>query len=415
MDGLAFYDYYTEELEHHGILGQKWGHLNGPPYPLDSEDHSAAEKKAGWRKSLESTASNVSTAVKKKAEEIKVKRAEKSAQKAEAKRIKEEEEAAAAEQKKLTDKATAIRSGDPSLVAQYASEMTIQEYREAVDRLNLANQVNKYLPPEEAKLTLAQRVTNFTNKVDEKVSAYNNVARLTNLFFKTDLPILDKSALDRAEERAKKASKKQEEEEKKVIDAYQNRVKLMTANKQLQDLEEYEANRETAKEVKRWQDQAKVASSKSQIRKFEDDLKTKDETEAKKKMEKDEELAYVENRVFDERKLRQDWNDAIMEEGRRQYEALKGRQAEKAETDRATQYRDTLSALGEEREAQVKRATDSANMYTYVGRVEALANSPDISDVKLGSIESSGYVPQTTARGLRSYDQALEDWARESG
>ena len=39
--------------KHHGILGQKWGQKNGPPYPLDASDHSASEKKAGWRKSLE--------------------------------------------------------------------------------------------------------------------------------------------------------------------------------------------------------------------------------------------------------------------------------------------------------------------------------------------------------------------------
>lgn len=43
-------------LSHHGILGQKWGKRNGPPYPLDAEDHSASEKKAGWRKSLDGSA-----------------------------------------------------------------------------------------------------------------------------------------------------------------------------------------------------------------------------------------------------------------------------------------------------------------------------------------------------------------------
>lgn len=55
---LVTYDdgYSAYELYHHGILGQRWGRKNGPPYPLDASDHSASEKKAGWTKSLGSIA-----------------------------------------------------------------------------------------------------------------------------------------------------------------------------------------------------------------------------------------------------------------------------------------------------------------------------------------------------------------------
>lgn len=43
---------YSNSLSHHGVRGQRWGKRNGPPYPLDAGDHSASEKKAGWRRSL---------------------------------------------------------------------------------------------------------------------------------------------------------------------------------------------------------------------------------------------------------------------------------------------------------------------------------------------------------------------------
>lgn len=34
-----------DDLNHHGILGQKWGKRNGPPYPLNASQKSSAERK----------------------------------------------------------------------------------------------------------------------------------------------------------------------------------------------------------------------------------------------------------------------------------------------------------------------------------------------------------------------------------
>lgn len=44
-------------LVHHGIKGQKWGKQNGPPYPLDYNDHSKAEKKLNPKVNIDGDAS----------------------------------------------------------------------------------------------------------------------------------------------------------------------------------------------------------------------------------------------------------------------------------------------------------------------------------------------------------------------
>ena len=49
-----------EYLAHHGIMGMHWG-VRHDHYPLNASEHTAAEKKAGWKKSLDNNGTVPST------------------------------------------------------------------------------------------------------------------------------------------------------------------------------------------------------------------------------------------------------------------------------------------------------------------------------------------------------------------
>ena len=118
-------DFESNYLMHHGILGQKWYHRNGPPYPLDAKDHSAAEKKASWRKSL----SNAISDHKKKKQRTK---ALEKARQTKAENAKKAAEKAAYEE----EKQKVLKSGKASDILKYKGDLTNQELQSAVARLD---------------------------------------------------------------------------------------------------------------------------------------------------------------------------------------------------------------------------------------------------------------------------------------
>lgn len=82
----------SDSLAHHGIKGMSWGVQNGPPYPLNSEQHAKILDKAKKAKKKLNSA-------KEKSEKTRTKKVEAKRSKLEAKKQKYESEAAKAEAK----------------------------------------------------------------------------------------------------------------------------------------------------------------------------------------------------------------------------------------------------------------------------------------------------------------------------
>jgi len=238
---LQTYNEYIDSLEHHGVLGQKWGRKQGPPYPLDASDHSAAEKKAGWRQSLEGATEKIKAATEKAKAEIAARKESKPAQNAEKKE----------EEKKPLDKKAVINSADAKTIQENASQLTTQELQEAVNRMNLMQQVNSRVP---TPPTIQDKIDGAIGKLDKAattvtngINAYNKIAKIYNKFQDPPLPVLDGTAADRAK---KMADDKKAEVEKKRKDLVDKAIKSGDVDKILQ-VQSVATNEELGGAVKR--------------------------------------------------------------------------------------------------------------------------------------------------------------------
>ena len=209
-------DRYENELAHHGILGMRWGRKNGPPYPLGVGDHSASEKKAGWFKSLKS---------KRAAKKLNKKRA-KSLEKARIARQKK-----AAEKKAhdalMKNKDKVLAKGSASELMKYRGEITNQELRTAIDRLDLEKKLSSYSAAEKDA---------FRKKVDRAVAWGNTISDAYNAGSKLYNAYVDiHNAVSPAEDKmyklgeSKDKGKSAMEREKDMIDLELKRLSLEKA------------------------------------------------------------------------------------------------------------------------------------------------------------------------------------------
>ena len=211
-------DVGMEYLEHHGILGQRWGKQNGPPYPLDSGDHSASEKSAAQsagvkvgKSSGKGSIENVKKPRKPKVEltpEQKREAALDAARAGDKKKISKnisnlttDELREAAERARLKDQLTrvepgsqkaskaemekqeVIRSGDKARVREFADKMSYQELSEAMNRIDLNAKLfyEKPAPTIADKIDKAmENVSRARNWAEKGIAAYNTIAKVYN-------------------------------------------------------------------------------------------------------------------------------------------------------------------------------------------------------------------------------------------
>ena len=168
---------YTEHeyLAHHGVDKQKWGHRNGPPYPLRPEQMSQAQKKANASESW----------FKRKLRESKEK---KEAKKVEAKLAKQAHKEGRLSEK---DRRDIYNKADVRTAYKHKSEMSNRDIEAILRRYEIHQQLNQKVANLDykdkmrgaEKLEQAAKYLNAAVNVGKgAINIYNMTAAVANAF-----------------------------------------------------------------------------------------------------------------------------------------------------------------------------------------------------------------------------------------
>ena len=180
-------------MNHHGVLGQKHGVKNGPPYPLDEGDHSSSEesaaKKAGisvGTSSGKGSLDNVESSTKKESTDKK-------------------ESSSDTSQKKPT-KEDIVNSGDIKLIQSSMKDLNLTELQTAIAKRSLMIQVNKTANPSTVKKLqeTTQTLKDISVSAENVISFYNTGAKILNSLTTTTLPIISSGTSNKAKKTVSK-------------------------------------------------------------------------------------------------------------------------------------------------------------------------------------------------------------------
>ena len=180
-------------VNHNGILGQKHGVRNGPPYPLEEGDHSSSEesaaKKAGisvGTSSGKGALDNVESANKKETSDKK-------------------ESSSDTSQKKPT-KEDIVNSGDIKLIQSSMKDLNLTELQTAMAKRSLMIQVNKTANPSTVKKLqeTTQTLKDISVSAENVISFYNTGAKILNSLTTTTLPIISSGTSNKAKKTVSK-------------------------------------------------------------------------------------------------------------------------------------------------------------------------------------------------------------------